>query len=230
MSSILKALKKLELEKAARNESTVEIARDILRSTPAPARGSQAPVLAGAVLVVLAALGGGYWAMKSESLPAPVSVASGPVAPSPVPAVAPAPVAAAPVVATPAREEAIPTQEVKPLPPVGTASPALAKPAQTERKKPAPATPPNPGLLAEGPSVAQAPAPKPQASVAAQASAPELVLSGIIYQDQPDARLAVVNELPVMAGTMIAGARVEEILRDRVRFSYQGRTIEVALK
>jgi len=32
----------------------------------------------------------------------------------------------------------------------------------------------------------------------------------------------VINDLPVMEGTDIDGARVEEILVDRVRFSFQG--------
>jgi hypothetical protein len=32
-----------------------------------------------------------------------------------------------------------------------------------------------------------------------------------------------------MEGTVIEGARVEEILADRVRFAWEGRTIEVEL-
>jgi general secretion pathway protein B len=54
-------------------------------------------------------------------------------------------------------------------------------------------------------------------------------LTGIAFQDGRESRLAVVNELPVMEGTMIAGARVVEISRDRVRFDVSGRSFEVLL-
>ena len=54
-------------------------------------------------------------------------------------------------------------------------------------------------------------------------------VSGIAYRTEREERLAVVNDLPVMEGTVVEGARVEEILADRVRFSSAGRSFEVEL-
>jgi type II secretory pathway component PulC len=49
-----------------------------------------------------------------------------------------------------------------------------------------------------------------------------LTVSAIVFSDDPAARLAVVNELPVMEGTMIGDSRVEEIRADRVIFTRGG--------
>jgi hypothetical protein len=51
---------------------------------------------------------------------------------------------------------------------------------------------------------------------------PDLRIDEIVYHQRPDSRLAVINDLPVMQGTDIDGAHVEEILSDRVRFSFKG--------
>ncbi|MDY6848226.1 MAG: hypothetical protein SV239_03735, partial [Thermodesulfobacteriota bacterium] len=56
---------------------------------------------------------------------------------------------------------------------------------------------------------------------------PELKVSEIHYQYEVENRLAVVNDLPVMEGTVIDGARVDRILRDRVRFIFNGQYKEI---
>jgi len=56
---------------------------------------------------------------------------------------------------------------------------------------------------------------------------PELKVSEIHYQYEVENRLAVVNDLPVMEGTVIDGARVDRILKDRVRFIYNGQYKEI---
>jgi hypothetical protein len=58
---------------------------------------------------------------------------------------------------------------------------------------------------------------------------PSLWVSEIHYQWEVTDRLAVVNDLPVMEGTVIEGARVDRILRDRVRFIHNGQYREVRL-
>jgi general secretion pathway protein B len=62
------------------------------------------------------------------------------------------------------------------------------------------------------------------------AGIPSLVVSGIAYLGDKDGRIAVVNDLPVMVGNLVDGARVEEILPDRVRFSRDGKKFEVPLQ
>ncbi len=56
---------------------------------------------------------------------------------------------------------------------------------------------------------------------------PDLKVSEIHYQYEVENRLAVVNDLPVMEGTVIDGARVDRILKDRVRFIYNGKYKEI---
>jgi general secretion pathway protein B len=56
---------------------------------------------------------------------------------------------------------------------------------------------------------------------------PELKVSEIHYQYEVENRLAVVNDLPVMEGTVIDGARVDRILKDRVRFIFNGQYKEI---
>lgn len=61
------------------------------------------------------------------------------------------------------------------------------------------------------------------------ATFPELRVSEIHYQYDVKNRLAVVNDLPVMEGTIIEGVKVDRILPDRVRFLLNGRYREVRL-
>jgi len=48
----------------------------------------------------------------------------------------------------------------------------------------------------------------------------------VFYQDG-EGSMALVDDLPVMEGTVINGALVEKILPDRVRFIVDGRPVEV---
>ncbi len=59
---------------------------------------------------------------------------------------------------------------------------------------------------------------------------PELRVSEIHYQWEVKNRLAVVNDLPVMEGTLIEGAKVDRILKDRVRFVFNGKYKEIRVR
>ncbi|WP_305040998.1 hypothetical protein [Geoalkalibacter sp.] len=61
------------------------------------------------------------------------------------------------------------------------------------------------------------------------ATFPELRVSEIHYQYDVKNRLAVVNDLPVMEGTIIEGVKVDRILPDRVRFALNGQYREIRL-
>ncbi len=56
-----------------------------------------------------------------------------------------------------------------------------------------------------------------------------IIINGIAYQDDGES-VAVVNGLPVSAGSVVAGAHVEEIKKDRVQFSRNGERFEVMLE
>ncbi len=48
------------------------------------------------------------------------------------------------------------------------------------------------------------------------------LLSGIVYQQQPESRMVILNDLPVMEGTVVAGYTLQEIFPDHVILTRQG--------
>lgn len=203
MSSILKALRKLEDEKAELGEGSVNLAHDILKRNHTEHRTTLRPIFA--VCCVLLIIAGGGWVYWSRSHPQPAS-------PTIVRQSAP-PERLQPR-ATPQRQseqinESLPKAELKITP-----EPA----APVDKPEPEATTPQNrPVTAAEKsrPSTVIADTPE-------EINIPDLRVDTIIYHRQPSARLAIINDLPVMEGTDINGARVKEIMPDRVRFSYRG--------
>jgi len=57
---------------------------------------------------------------------------------------------------------------------------------------------------------------------------PVLKVNGIAFQDGADS-VAVINGVTVSNGSVIEGARVEEIQKDRVRFSRGGERFDIIL-
>lgn len=204
MSSILKALRKLEDDKSALGEGSVDIAHDILKRRYENSATSGNLLLVGlaglAVAAAFAVLFWVYWPMKQPQL--------GIVEPPP-----PEPVVAQ---RPPAKG---PAADKGPVPEVNEPelSPILSQPEAKlgESQQPKLSLP----LIGQpnmaGTAVAKPP-PVPPVVL------PDLLVSEIIDNRHPDARLAIVNDLPVMEATEIAGAQVVEILADRVRFSYKG--------
>jgi general secretion pathway protein B len=217
MSSILKALKRLEEEKAAKYGERVDSAGGILRGSVG-SRRSHVPLVAGiavltavvAVIVTYAFMGGFHAKPQSTAVPViPQSV------PAPVPSLQPPAPAA-----LPERPVLPATSPVRPQ-----ARPEAAKPA------PAPVTPPAAAVAPEAvqpkpaaTDTAFKPAPAPPAP-----STPVLKVSAIAWQKEGAGLIAMVNGTSVGAGEKVGGARVEEILPDRVRFSHEGRSFEILL-
>jgi len=223
MSSILKALKKLEEEKARQKGAQVDLVQNILRGEQRPGETSvwRLPVL---VLVLL--LAGGAVGVLAVSW---LGRSSLPLDPEPV--------ASPAAVQSPTPTE---TVSVVVLPPAPAPQAGVSAPEPPEVKRPAaadtvvPASVPETSRLSrvtETPKAGQSSDPAPaEEPKPAPATEEVLVVSGIVYQDDPDGRIAVVNDLPVMQGTPVAGAVVEEILSDRVRFSKDGESFEVQLQ
>lgn len=57
----------------------------------------------------------------------------------------------------------------------------------------------------------------------------DIKLSGIAWQDDHNARRAVVNGFLLKEGGVVSGAKISEILTDRVRFTNSGGTFELRL-
>jgi general secretion pathway protein B len=210
VSSILKALRKLEEEKSRSREGTPDIARDILKRGPRRKAFPWMTFASVAVLVLAFALTGYILMGKSEFQEPPQTQAihEMPPAQSPAPAVSS-------------------SEQKNVLQPVSAPAPPTVAARKTPTKIPA-----GPALSAEPKAapepVRTAPAPRPAAKEIVD-PLPALTLTGIAFQEDRESRLAVINDLPVMEGTVIAGARVVEISEDRVRFNYSGRSFEVLL-
>lgn len=197
MSSILKALRKLEDEKASMGEGGVDLAHDILKGHFAERRALPWIIIAasGCLLLLIAATGG-WWLYGALATP-PAKVAQ---------TVPPTPVVAPPV----SLPEKLPETEQIDEQAGSSVSEVVKMPAEELRV-----------------SSRQTGDLKPVASAvvaeeAALLDIPDLRVEEIIFHQQPESRLAVINDLPVMEGTDIDGAHVEEIMPDRVRFSFQG--------
>ena len=216
MSSILKALKRLEEERAERSDAPVDIARDILRHSRPQRRPAQRWFLIAAAATVAAAaaalllLNPPALETASSSIPA----APAPEPPAPMPAQASS--RAAQSASRPSEPEVVEVRMPQSRP-IAKKAPVRTEPRPIERAVAPPA------------ATALQPAASERKSVAAPPGLPQLTVSGIAFRAQRAERLAVVNDLPVMEGTVVEGARVEEILADRVRFSSAGRSFEVEL-
>ncbi|HET6418771.1 MAG TPA: general secretion pathway protein GspB [Geobacteraceae bacterium] len=236
MSSILKALKKLEEEKTARRNGGTDVARGILRSRPDENRksGWVLPVSVACSAIVAALLtyflAGGHKQTGREDAPVPpVKVASDAGGKrAQVQVTAPAiPESAAHPVDTPVPATAVDSYKKKeavravaaPLParpPVRFSEKKVAKMSSDEQL-------PDPGsrmLQKNTPVTANTPDVH---------SPPALRVTGIAWNRDSSERLAVVNGMPVNEGTTIEGARVEQIMKDKVRFSFENKTFDVAV-
>jgi len=155
MSSILKALRKLESEKSQRDELSTAVASDILRSSRGRQHHVVLQLVMAAIVVSLCAVGGYLFAIHTRA-----------------------------VQSTPAADT----------------SDAFSQPASESRAVVAESSSSNASVP---PSVRIVPRDLPR-------------LSGIIYQPEPQDRLAIINDLPVMEGTLVANFEIKSIQPDRV--------------
>lgn len=215
MSSILKALKKLEHEKTVRVPHSLKIDTDIL-TTVDSSRGFSPYSLA---LLFLLVFGGGaavaLYFIKGTKAPQetvtsrPVTAANTLQAKVPPPAIK-TETPPAEIVVVPARKE-----------PSGEASraqhnkaAAAVKPAGAIDKK-------TTRTAASGQSEVQ--------KEAAPAAVPSLRVNGIAFQNSGADSMAIVNGIPVSSGSVIEGITVEEVRKDRVLFQRNGEKFEIML-
>ena len=226
MSSILKALKKLEEDKSLlKSEKEVNISRDILK--PRAERNSGVKWLwllgisATAVISILSlALFRKSTTVddaKSPPLPAmsrPSTSTSPPTAASPLP------------LAVDGKKAAI-----APPSPVTVPKQSSSRLDLNPAKK-------NPRTLTELPNTPVQTIELPKTDLAVKSAPPlrtplpddaTLTLSGIAWNKDSSDRLAIINGQPTVTGAIVNGAVVEEILQDKVRMNLSGRTFELFL-
>lgn len=230
MSSILKALKKLEDEKAAHQPDSLKIDSDILRG-----ESSRRHSTTGLILAALLLFTGGsiatYLYMKKDPSPTVVS--------SETPAEAPAKVESrAQRVTSAPNATYIKTEQLPESIEVVPARRSQATvPAPKQKKQSGPAKPvPVVTRPSVDKTVQQQRKNVPLGALTAPLAVPQVVrtipllrVNGIAHQGGTADNVAVINGVPVSDGAVIEGVKVEEIQKDRVRFSYKGETFEIAL-
>jgi len=222
MSSILKALKKLEQEKAARKPDSFRIDAEILRGGGQQRSFFSKGASLAAIALFLCGVGATYLFMKHDQTSAPVqqsqaskSGVKGETSPVP-PQVPKSTIPSADPQNRPS-EKIIPVFE-KTLPSLRS----MEKLQQTQRVSSPDISPQN--LPVEQKTLS----PSLGVSPVATPVKPVLKVHGIAFQDGAESA-AVVNGVTVSNGSVIEGARVEEIQKDRVRFSRGGETFDIIL-
>ncbi|NVN92643.1 MAG: hypothetical protein HXX11_18890 [Desulfuromonadales bacterium] len=237
MSYILDALKKNEHEKVRKAvpAGMTKISGDLFREErPRPMRGGAWKLVAVAVLAALVAVAGTWLLLSPPRKPAPVAFRrfappeQQPVAAPVLPPVPPA----VPVVAVPPAAQATP-RPVPHSPPSPAAGGAKDKamvvqqsvrlPSKAEQRREAAR------LRAERDESESSQAVSRRAPAVLAAPPADIKVSGIAWGDERKTRRAVINGFLLKEGSVVGGARISEIMKDRVRFSQSGNTFEISM-
>ncbi|MDO9081499.1 MAG: hypothetical protein Q7U44_11925 [Desulfuromonadales bacterium] len=197
MSSILKALRRLEQERARKSPVAPEIAASLLRHNPqrsSTPRWLWPTTFAVVVLLLAAALW--FWRPAAQNVAPPLT------------AVPHSPSTATGQVGELIIEEVIDQRKPVLLSP---RTPSLATTAPLSAKSDQPVAP------VASKSLPPAQANKATPDVIAERQRP--VVSAIAWQDDSAARMAVVDGLPVMTNEFVGNVKVQEIQRDRIVFA-----------
>ena len=222
MSSILKALKKLEHDKASYRPTELKIDADILRSDLSP-RFSAARVLVTSLLLLAGGSGATYLYMKHDKAPESMkqmlssrenrsASAASNIRTEQLPAA---------IEVVPAQQQNKRNAETlldQPANPAGMKHVvATTKPYATDEVV-------HPTPSAFQPESANT----PQLSSPAK-GIPALRVNGIACQEEASESVAMINGVPMSLGSVIDGVKIEEIHKDRVEFSYNGDKFEIRL-
>lgn len=226
MSSILKALKKLEEDKAAHRPGELKLDAEILRTD-----NSSRFFSTGAIVTSLLMLAGGsgatYMYMKRER-PPDISKSKSPV----ISSQQRPPVSAASEIKTEQLPAAVvvPAENQKKPANSGTSrllhQPPMSGRTATAASAPSPAKP----VVTLKPADLVKPPKSPLLPVSESVKdVPTLRVNGIAFQNSTADTMAIVNGTPVSNGSIIEGITVEEIRKDRVLFRRNGEKFEVRM-
>jgi len=222
MSSILKALKKQEKDRSICKPNQFKIDERILQNSSS---GSLSRTAVSGIALALFACGSGatYVYLKHEPVVAVVAQSSSAQTGADI---------------HPLNSAVIPTELKNGMNHTTSAEPqVIQKPtAGSGGNEGLPSTaasistPIQPAKLSErAPASDSKPAPAVSSPTRSVASRPNLTVNGIAFQEGGSDNLAVINGVTVSSGTMIDGVVVEEIQKDRVRFSHNGERFEIIL-
>lgn len=227
MSSILKALKKLEAEKSLpKNEKEVKVSSDILKPVAVRKRSVNwlwplgISAAAAIIILSLALFRKTTTGDETRSPLMPTTPVLSTSLPLQLPAVFPRPTA------VDGKKNAI-----APPSPLKVLNQDSSRPVSDPERK-------EPRTLTELPNTPVFNVELPKPDLAARSAPPlltalpgdtTLTLSGIAWNKDSSDRLAIINGQPTVTGAIVNGAVVEEILQDKVRMNLSGRTFELFL-
>jgi len=217
MSFILKALKKVETEKAARGSGPVDVHSALLHGGGTSAQAAPRLARWGVIALVFIAGSGLTFFLMGKSTENPLLMEGRPVGTDAQGSALPAPAVATPSLTGEAR-----TSMPAPTAPDNIASRQTITPASLPEPA-AVSTPPR------RPTAAGKPASPSIPQDATGSPPPGLKINGIALQDDPAESVAVINGALLKRGMTVEGVQIEEIFQDRVRFSGARGTFEVQL-
>lgn len=219
MSSILKALKKLEDDKAAHRTGNLKLDAEILRSENGSSFFSTG-VIAVSLLMMAGGSGATYFYLKREKAPVISSQQRPPV--SVVPEIKTEPLPEAVVV--------VPAEDLKK--PANSGAPRLLlqpPPRSNTEKTISTPTPVRPAVASKAAALVKAPKPPLIPASKTTKNVPTLRVNGIAFQNSAADSMAIVNGTPVANGSVVEDITVVKILKDRVLFQRDEEKFEIQL-
>jgi len=217
MSYILDALKKMEHEKAKKKGTAgiASVSGELFRPEKLkPQKGNIWKI--GAAIILIAVLTSGVtWYLLRDKSPVKTVKTATPIVAPPVQQVQQQEPAAIPV--------PVPAPVVSPAPPAAISRPETPVASRVVTSPPAD----DEGRRASRKNSAKA-VQRQESEVPVSAPA-DIKVSGIAWQDERAARRAVVNGFLLKEGAVVAGAKIVEILPEKVRFSMNGKTFELSM-
>lgn len=225
MSSILKALKKLEDDNTTRWPGEYKIDTEIVRSDN-PSRLSPAVLLVTSLLLLAGGSGVTFMYMKKDTAPEFSQPKSLSIPRQNLPHVS------ASDIKTERLPEALVVVPAKQQKAEKADTPKQRQPSVLTAAAPAAISKPVKSFVA--PKPAGMPLTPPQKSTPLPLSAPikavpALRVNGIAFQGGGADSVAMINGEPFSSGAVINGAKIEGIHKNKVRFSYNGEVFEILL-
>lgn len=219
MSSILRALKKLEEEKSVGKPLELNIDAEILRPDHSGKGVSMSKVLVGALVLTACGSGATYYLMKPGAVLHKAKTDTG--------------------IQEPQRSSSDSVKTTgQPIPSSQPVQPPQTVPLATKVIPQAPSVSKSIPVIQAAPPVKPTTRPLPVQAVAKtappqtvekKASAQALRVNGIAYQTTSADSMAIINGAPVTVGASVGDVTVTEIQRDRVVFGRNGETFEIRL-
>lgn len=219
MSSILKALKKLEDDNATRRPAEFNIDAEIVRSGNPP-RLSPTLLLITSLLLLAGGSGVTYMYMKNDRTPAssppkPHLMTRQDYSQFSASDIKSEQLPEAPVV-VPAKQQNIAKTN------------HIPKQRQSSVIVPVDILKPAKSLVASKPTPEKGSLPHPLPAAAIK-NVPALRVNGIAFQEGGADSVAMINGEPFSSGAVIDGVKIEEVLKNKVRFSYNGEQFEILM-